>query len=822
MTLTEQEKLQNFLAKLNKVKKTGANQWKARCPAHDDNVASLSVSLGQNKINFHCHTNTCIGVEILSAINLSWSDIYFDDDNGRKKKESKTVAEYIYTDENGQPLHKTLRTKNKDFYQQSYVKGKWQSGLKGVKTLLYKLERVIEAIKNGQVVFIVEGEKDVDNLNKLGLTATCNAMGAGKWNKSYTKTLTGARVIIIPDNDRPGKKHAEDIASKLHGKAKSVKILQLPGLAKKEDVSDWINKGNTKEKLKQLRKDCQEWEPDTEGPGAENNNDNDDNLATKIYNSAMGNAKLFTDERDAAYAAISLNQHYEVWSIGSRRFNLWLQQKGKQCNDNKLPYSEAINQAKKQLEAVAYFQGGDIKLNNRVAKVNNYFYYDLSNKSWEAVKITKDDWEIIKPPILFRRNAHQKPQVKPAKTGNGDPWEFLNHVNVKKDNQLLLMVSLISALIPEIPHILTIIHGPQGSAKSTLLEFMRGVIDPSQTPLLRIPRNDRDIIQNFDHHYCTYFDNVSKIPKWLSDIFCRAVTGEGIEARSLYTDEEAFIRQYKRVIGLTGINVAATEPDLLDRSILIELNPIPKSERKEIRVIKNEFRKALPKILAGIFDTIVKAKNIYPDVELEELHRMADFSRWGYAIAEALGKSGDKFLQDYTEDEQERNLEVIEDNPLGQALLIFLEDRQNWKGSPGELLEKLERIAEKETIDIEHKLWPGSPAWVTRRINELQPLLVAEGINYKSKRNKKKRILFFSKGKGNGVTTVIPSPKVDKPRHNSKLNGDSKDDSKKNTVTDKKNTVTDKNPDTTGIMEGDDGNDSNDGKKHTSLTRGEV
>ena len=267
MTLTKQEKLQNFLAKLNKVKKTGTDQWQASCPAHNDNVASLSVSLGDNKINFHCHAG-CGGDEILSAINLSWSDIYFDDNNGRKKKESKTVAEYIYKDENGQPLHKTLRTSDKKFLQKSYINGKWKWGLKGIKTVLYKLERVVKAIKNDEVVYIVEGEKDADNLHKLGLTATCNAMGAGKWNKSYTKTLTGAKVVIIPDNDRPGKKHAEDIASKLHGKAKSVKILQLPGLAKKEDVSDWLDKGGTKEKLKQLIKDCQEWEPE--------NNNNDD------------------------------------------------------------------------------------------------------------------------------------------------------------------------------------------------------------------------------------------------------------------------------------------------------------------------------------------------------------------------------------------------------------------------------------------------------------------------------------------------------------------------------------------------------------------
>ncbi|ACL69108.1 DUF3987 domain-containing protein [Halothermothrix orenii] len=257
--MTEEKKLQNFLAKLDKVKKKGPDQWQARCPAHEDKVESLSVSRGDNKINFHCHAG-CSGKDILRAMGLNWSDIYFDDEPGKKKK-SKVVKEYIYRDENGRPLHKTLRTANKDFLQKRYENGKWKWGLKGVRTVLYKLEEVKEAINNNDVVYLVEGEKDADNLHKIGLTGTCNPLGAGKWKPGYTETLKGARVVILPDNDKPGKKHARNIAKELHGKAKLVKILELPGLDKKEDVSDWLDKGGTKEKLLQLVKDCPEWKP---------------------------------------------------------------------------------------------------------------------------------------------------------------------------------------------------------------------------------------------------------------------------------------------------------------------------------------------------------------------------------------------------------------------------------------------------------------------------------------------------------------------------------------------------------------------------------
>ncbi|NLA83023.1 MAG: hypothetical protein GX854_00535 [Clostridiales bacterium] len=811
--MTGEQKLKHFFNKLKGIKQTGPNQYQAHCPAHEDRVASLSISRGKNKVNFYCHAG-CSGDEILQAMGLTWSDIYFD--NNQRQRE--IVAAYDYTDENGNLLYQVVRFEPKTFRQRRPDgNGGWKWGLGDTRRVLYRLKEISEAIKAGKTVYIVEGEKDVESLRKLGLMATCNPMGAGKWEEDYTKTLTGARVVIIPDNDKPGQDHAKTIAQKLCRKTKSVKILKLPDLKEKEDVSDWLARGGTREELIRLTENCPEYEP--ESVTSNQNNEDKSNLATKIYNAALENAKLFTDERDEAYAAISLNGHCEVWSVKGKRFSLWLQQIGLHCNEWNLPYIEAINQAKKQLEAVAYFQGENITLHNRVAQKNGDFWYDLSNKEWQAVRINENGWEITRPPILFRRNAHQKPQVKPQESGKGNPWRILDYVNVKKEDELLLMVSIISAFIPDIPHIVTIIHGPQGSAKTTLLEFMREIIDPSRVPLLRIPRDDRDIIQNFDHHYATFFDNISHIPKWVSDMFCRAVTGEGMEARALYTDDEPFIRQYKRVIGLNGINVAATEPDLLDRSILIELEPIPKTERKEIKIRKSEFERAKPEILGGVFDTIVKAKNIYPEVELKELHRMADFTRWGYAIAEALGRSGNEFLQSYLEDERDRNLEVIEDNPLGQALLLFMEQRDKWEGSPGDLLKELEKIAEAEGYNKDSKKWPGNPTWVTRRINEIESLLRSEGIKYKASHDGKKRILSFRKSTKNSVNSVFSVSQEEDSRHDRDYGTNTKLTLTNTKEVSVKNSVKDEKPDMTGITEDTNANNANNTKFPTFLKK---
>ena len=254
------------------------------------------------------------------------------------------------------------------------------------------------------------------------------------------------------------------------------------------------------------------------------------------------------------------------------------------------------------------------------------------------------------PPTIFRREAHQKPQFAPNNK-KGNPWKIFEFINYPEGKKLLIMVYIISCFVPDIPHPIPIIYGPPGSGKSLLMEFMRDIIDPSRAPKLKIPKGDKDLVQTFDHHYAPFFDNLDTIPSWLSDMMCRAVTGEGSEYRSLYTNDESVIRSYKRCVGLTGINVPARKGDLLNSGILIELKPLSKENRQDEDTLRVEFHKVLPEILNGIFDTISKAMAIYPTVELPELPRMADFARWGYAIAEALDNRGDEFLKVYSKDE---------------------------------------------------------------------------------------------------------------------------------------------------------------------------
>ena len=154
------------------------------------------------------------------------------------------VATYCYADEDGQTLYRVQRREPKDFRQsRPDGRGGWIYNLDGVRRVPYRVSEVARAVKNNLTVVIVEGEKDADRVSKCGLSATTFAGGASGWRPEYADWFVDADVVIIPDNDGPGAKYAETISAALQPQAKSVRILELPGLPAKGDISDWLDAG---------------------------------------------------------------------------------------------------------------------------------------------------------------------------------------------------------------------------------------------------------------------------------------------------------------------------------------------------------------------------------------------------------------------------------------------------------------------------------------------------------------------------------------------------------------------------------------------------
>ncbi len=181
----------------------------------------------------------------------------------KNKKKFKIVATYDYHDATGNLVFQVCRIEPKSFRQRRPDSaGGWIWDMSGVQLVPYHLPEILAAA----LVYIVEGEKDVDRLRSLRLVATCNPMGAGKWGKEFSQHLRRKVVVILPDNDPAGKAHAQDVARNLHGVATSVKIVEIPGLLEKGDVSDWIDAGGTLERLRALVDAAPEWDPATAPP----------------------------------------------------------------------------------------------------------------------------------------------------------------------------------------------------------------------------------------------------------------------------------------------------------------------------------------------------------------------------------------------------------------------------------------------------------------------------------------------------------------------------------------------------------------------------
>ncbi len=257
------------------------NGWECRCPAHDDKDASLSISEGSNgKTIVKCFAG-CSFEQITEAAGIEKTEFFGDDS---KPQRARIVAEYSYQDADGKEIFQVVRFDPKDFRQRVRDGVKWKWSLKGIDRVLYRLPRVLAAKEAGKVIFVVEGEKDVAALESIGCTATCNPGGAGKWEPRYTETLAGAKVVIIPDQDRAGRAHCQLVGKALSGACKSVQVINL----QVKDAADWVALGNKKADLFELFKAAQPWEESDEPTDAESAQLGDARSVTSADNGAKG------------------------------------------------------------------------------------------------------------------------------------------------------------------------------------------------------------------------------------------------------------------------------------------------------------------------------------------------------------------------------------------------------------------------------------------------------------------------------------------------------------------------------------------------------
>ena len=241
-------------------------------------------------------------------------------------------------------------------------------------------------------------------------------------------------------------------------------------------------------------------------------------------------------------------------------------------------------------------------------------------------------------------------------------------------------------------------------------------------------------------------DNISAIPGWWSDALCKAVTGDGLIRRRLYTDGDLAVSKFRCVVALTSIDAGALRGDLADRLLLLDLEPIDESQRRSEAELDQAFRRGWPGWFGALLDLLAAVLGRLPNIKLEKMPRMADFARVLAAIdetGEVKGPALDLYLR-------QRNRiagDVIEGDPVASAIVELMEADNSWSGTSGELLDKIKP-------ERPSKVWPSNGQAMTGRLKRLIPALKGVGIAVtipKQRSNRGRVITIESVGKASSL-----------------------------------------------------------------------
>jgi len=450
----------------------------------------------------------------------------------------------------------------------------------------------------------------------------------------------------------------------------------------------------------------------------------------------------YRDQQGNSFLVLPIDKHLEVCQTNSSRFRNWLAKRYRQRYKSP-PCNEALKQARIQAEAKCE-DSSQIELYNRVGWYKDVIYYDLTTPDWKGIFIGKEGWQVVYLPSLFKRYNHQDGQVVPLK--GYDPKKILEFCNTNKDDQCLFMAVLASFFIPDIPHVIPVQIGEQGTGKSNNSRLIKSLCDPSKVMLISSPKDLEQAQMIADKHWINTFDNLSRISEWFSDFLCRAVTGEGDMKRSLYTNDEEFIRTYRRCFVLNGIGNSVCRPDLLDRSIIFDIPPL--KETRPEKQITDEWKASLPGILGGFFTAISNAMAIVSDVKGHEKFRMSDFAKWGAALAETLGYSRDEFFKKYQESVEYKWEDTAEESPITQKLAYLVESNGGeWCGSATTLLGHI-----KPETGYDKRI-PDNPKALSSELMRIAPVMRSIGIDIvRSKKRESgtgRKLFVLRKSKGN-------------------------------------------------------------------------
>jgi hypothetical protein len=365
-------------------------------------------------------------------------------------------------------------------------------------------------------------------------------------------------------------------------------------------------------------------------------------------------------------------------------------------------------------------------------------HLDLCDNNGRAVEIRPGSWSVVeRPRTNFRRATGMI--ALPIPESGGTINLLRPYVNLGELDFRLFVAWLTAALRPVGPYPPLVICGEQGSAKTTLAKVARMLIDPHSTPLLSEPTGTRDLMITALNSWILSFDNLSELPGWLSDCFCRLAVGGGFASRTPYTEDEITFIHAQRPLILNGIGQFVSRGDLIDRSVFMNLTPVHPADRRTENELWSSFQSDYPRILGSVLDIIAGAMRVLPSLELDEVPRMADFAFWGEAVGQSLGWPEQSFKSAYARSRRTATDSSIDDSAVVDVLFESVPPSLKWSGSLAELHQQLTELAGKQVAGS--RRWPKNVAALASELRRLSPHLRERGLSVSFSRSRDRRLV---------------------------------------------------------------------------------
>ncbi|MGM0345866.1 ATP-binding protein [Streptomyces sp. Adlamb9] len=361
-----------------------------------------------------------------------------------------------------------------------------------------------------------------------------------------------------------------------------------------------------------------------------------------------------------------------------------------------------------------------VPVNLRVGRApDGSIVVDLASTDGRAVVVSGIGWQVVdRAPVLFRRSGAMAPMPEPVLDGDGLA-KLHALLNMDQTAFRQLVAWLVAAWIPDIPHPALVCKGEQGTGKSKAAQMFINLVDPSPAAKRSQPRDEKAWSRQAFSSWALCLDNVSTIPPWLSDTLCKAVTGDGVVDRALYTDDDVVVLTFKRVLALTTIDAGALAGDLAERVLLLDLQLIDSEHRRSEEELDATFEAVRPAVLGALFDVLACALAVLPTVRLQSMPRMADFARVLAAVDQTQGWST---LDDYLATSADVATDALEGDLFAMAIARLVDQAGTWQGTASQLLDVLPAPL------VRPPTWPKDATRASGRVKRLAPLLRSIGI----------------------------------------------------------------------------------------------